>query len=546
MNESKEELQQQVSQLLHQDIVQIATFYGENNYVSLPLTTTFIQDIMLLKTYDVKYVHNNELNEIIGILQEELHFNTAVNLSIRTALDFLIGKEEDIKKALYVYLFLRVSKEHFSDAFSIFSVMNATVKDLFSDFMQYIFNNSFLTLDESIQIDCLYKAWNLSLQVFQDNEASQFAYGELKKLFHTALVYEKTEVAFWLYYTPLHYFNSGTHSNKHEANERFKQEIEKPLEKYIEEKVIPKYNIQPNTRKPEKNKKKKVAFVMQRIIRHSTVHVLFNLLKKVLSEKQDNYEFVLYDLAFPESNGSDATYVEEFKLLGIEYVNLHEKIFGNSNQTYSLLEKCIKSREILIEDKVDIFIGLHTRIEYIFFYGTRTAPQQFYWYHGSNEEYDIEGIDKRISHCGISPTCSFEMESFFVLGDYKKSQETGLEQSAKEVRDCFPSDYTILGSVGRLIKIDNDKYLQTVFQIMKKNPKTIYLACGDGDKSRIEEVVRKHSLEERFIFTGFVNPKVYGRVIDVYLNTFPDPGGESVNEFLSLDDNKYVVSLNKE
>lgn len=177
--------------------------------------------------------------------------------------------------------------------------------------------------------------------------------------------------------------------------------------------------------------KKKVAFVMQRIIRHSTVKVLYYLMESIMKKQHENYEFVLYDLAFPESGGSDVVFIKEFEKLGLRYVNLHEKIFNNTSETYSLLEKCIKSREILIEDDIDIFIGLHTRVEYMFLYLTRTASEQIYWYHGSNVEYDVEGIDKRITHSSIPEKSNFEMKKFFISKEYNDEEKMEFEKEEK-------------------------------------------------------------------------------------------------------------------
>jgi len=531
MTEKKDELQSQVSQLIHQNIVNIVGNYSSNSTIDLDLILTLIQDINLLKVYKVKYTHNHELDEIINILRTELKEKNAANISLLTVFDFLLQKEESLKKAIYENLFSKVHQDNFMDAFSIFAVLNPTVKDLYSDFMSYIFDDVFLDLNEELQIDYIYKAWNFSQHLFHDNEASQFAYEELKILFDKAIEVEKTEVAFWLYYTPLHNFNSGTDSDINKVNEKFKQEIEKPLEKYIQKILIPKYNLIPNTKIFDKTKKIKVAFVMQRIINHSTINVFYSLVKSIMQDKNREYEFVIYDLSFSEAGGSDLSFVEEFKKLGIEYINLHKRIVNNTNATYSLLEKCIKTRKILIEEKVDIFIGLHTRIEYIFLYATRTTPTQIYWYHSSNAEYHIDGIDKRITH-GAIPESGLVFNHFDMPMDLAKYNPSVDMTEVKKIKATFPKNSFILGTIGRLIKLDNDEYLKTVSQIMKENPKTIYLACGSGDKEGIQKKLESLEILDKFYFTGYVDSHVYGHVIDLWLETFPSNNGESLYEYL--------------
>ena len=66
---------------------------------------------------------------------------------------------------------------------------------------------------------------------------------------------------------------------------------------------------------------------------------------------------------------------------------------------------------------------------------------------------------------------------------------------------------------------------------MKQNPHTIYLACGSGDKTPIMKKVKKFDIQDRFYFTGHIDPHSYGYIIDLYLNTFPFASGEATTEF---------------
>lgn len=546
MTENKEEIQVQVSQLIHQNIVNIATDFSKEDKLDIKLIITFVQDINLLSIYDVKYIHNDELNEIIDILSEKSQ-NSILSSSnaLIVCFDYLLGKQSNFKQAIIVNLFLKVSRDIFIDSFNIFNVLASSVKELYGYFIKYIFNEKFLTLDTNIQIDILYKAWVFSQQLFHDNEASQYAYNELKELFYLAIKQDKEEVVFWLYYTPLHYFHSATQSDLQNANIKLKEEIEDPLEEYITKIIVPKYSIKPNLVKAKKENKIKVAFVMQRIVKHSTVFVLFDLLKDLIKNENREYEFILYDLNFPENGGSNQGYVNEFKALGIEYIDLHKKIFGNMSPLYSLVEKCIKTREILIEDEIDILVGLHTRVEYMFLYVTRTAAKQYYWFHNSNHAYDVKGIDKRITHSGQPPKSKYNMETFTIYSDYSKMESKSFDKLSLDIKSNFTNDMVILGSIGRLIKVDSESYINVVVEIMKENPNTIYLACGIGDKSNILKIIEDNKLENRFFFPGFIDTRLYCRVIDIYLDTFPEMGGESVNEFASLAD-KSIITLDYE
>ncbi len=536
-NEEKKQIQKQLSQLIQQDVIKIITDYSNKSLLNLDLIVTLIQDINLLKTYDVKYIHDEQIDEIIALMKNELNGNNSARVvALLSAFDYLQNTNQEFKKLIFINLSLRVPIENFLESFSFFNVLASSVEELFEQFILYIFNDNFLEVDETIQIDTIYKLWGISLQVFHDNEASSKAYELLKPLFNEALKKEKTEVAFWLYYTPLHYFHSGTGNNIDELNEKFKNEIEKPLEQYILNKLLAKYNIIPNNKNINKNGKIKVAFVMQRIIRHSTNNVLYSLIKNLMALKNDKYEFILYDLSFPEAGGSDKEFVEEFKELGIKYINIHEEIFGINGSAYSLLEKCIKTREILIKNKIDILIGLHTRVEYIFLYATRTCPIQIYWYHSSNAQYDIQGLDFRIKHGDfVVNEVTHDKFNFLQFGDLIEKEK--LNPSIDKVYinhelEKFPSDSVKIGTIGRLSKVDSIDYITMIDDILVKNPNVIYIAAGYGDTSSIKEKISVETLN-RWYFPGSVNAHIYGHIIDIWPNTFPHPQGLSTLEIMA-------------
>lgn len=537
MTENKEELQLQVSQLIHQDIVQVATTFGEIDKLSIDMIIILVQDINLLNVYGVKYIHNDELNEIIEILSEKSQNSNKTSANaLLVCFDYLLGRCDDFKQAIIINLLLKVSRDIFIDSFNVFNVLASSVKELFEYFIKYIFNEKFLTLGINIQIDLLYKSWVFSQQLFHDNEASQYVYKELKKLFYLAIEQDKEEIVLWLYYTPLHYYNSGTSSDISKVNKSFKKEIEEPLEEYIQNKIIPKYNIKPNLKKIDKSKKTKVAFVMQRVVVHSTLKVLFSLISSLMKDKNEEYEFILYDLNFPENGGSNPLYVEEFKKLGIEYIDLHSKIFVNNSPVYSLVEKCIKTREILIEDNIDILVGLHTRVEYIFLYKTRTAPKQIYWYHSSNSHYDIEGIDLRIKHGDFTKDIvkheDFEFHQFGDIID-KEYLNSSIDKTIIEnERKLYPENCLILGTIGRLSKVDCIEYIKLIDKVLSNNSNTIYIAAGPGNIESIKAHIQEENID-RWFFPGQINPHLYGNLIDIWPNTFPHPQGLSTLEIMA-------------
>lgn len=344
----------------------------------------------------------------------------------------------------------------------------------------------------------------------------------------------------------LQFFMTVTNASFFQTQEQWKvfnQEIIKTAEPFYKEyaKTLPlcKEKIRPMG-------KKIIGILKERALAHSPYKVEWSLLKALMQDTQftEAYDVKIYMMGYVENGFDDLKIIKSYQDIGIEVVNVVKTILAKSIYYHSHLEKALAIRDKILKDEVDILIFTNDCYDiHDFLMVSRCAPKQIFWSHG-NFQYDIEGIDKRISHFERESPFSYEKFDVVMLEEFHKPEEEKNRSLAKEIRKRWSEDTVILGSIGRLIKMDNDEYMSTVARIMNENPNTIYLACGAGNEESLKQKIIKYDIpQERFFFEGFVNPHVYGYVIDVYLNTFPEPGGESVNEFLSKGEHKYVISL---
>lgn len=282
-----------------------------------------------------------------------------------------------------------------------------------------------------------------------------------------------------------------------------------------------------------KNTKKKIAFVFERLISHSPFKVVFSLLKRLQENKEftEKFEIAVYSLNYFAPEPTNTSAVEKHLLdIGIEVVNTAE--------TYSLhdhysnrVQRAIKIRNKFIENKIDIMIACCNSYDILnFLFVSRTAPTQIFWSHNKGN-YDVPGIDKRIAHFEQNEN-KFDFNIFNLPLDMEKYNPKVDISIVQKTRKLYPEDAFILGNIGRLIKIDDDEYLKTVAQIMKKNPHTIYLACGSGNEENIKKRIKKLGIEDRFYFTGHIDPHIYGHLIDLYLDPFPFGSGASLTEYV--------------
>jgi len=293
------------------------------------------------------------------------------------------------------------------------------------------------------------------------------------------------------------------------------------------------------------NPKKKIVFVKDRIVENSPFKVEYSLLSALMSDEAftQNYEPYVLSMGYIDKAPDQEVAVKKLEALGVKVVSPAQSVH-DGEPYYDHLTKAMLIREWFLEHHIDIMVGCVNGYDIMnFLFVMRCASLQIYWSHG-DFEYDVEGIDKRISHFLRQNPFAYERFDVAILEEFHKPEEEKHKAMALEIRKRWSDEVVILGSIGRLVKLDNDDYMQTLSEILRSNPHTIYLACGTGNEESLKQKIVKYKIpQDRFFFEGFVNPHIYGYVIDVYLNTFPEPSGESVNEFMSKGDNKYVVSL---
>lgn len=361
-------------------------------------------------------------------------------------------------------------------------------------------------------------------------------------LFRKAIAKNKTELVFFMHFPLSHVFLNLM--NTQEGMRRFNADVEIPMSAYIREKVIPEYGLKPVEKIKDDSGKKRIAFVPDRVVKNAPFKLLYSLLYEL--KKRTDHELFVYDLETIEKSPSDAGMIRILEELGVKYVSNHRIINdGGSGHYYSHFNKAVRLREKIVADGIDVLVSMNNREQYNLLLASRTAPVQIYWCHG-NFEFDIDGMDRRITHIpqGLMQENQLEYERFR-LRQHMLFMETDIRAAkiqADIIRGNYPQGKVILGSIGRLIKLEGDGCIEKTAEIMLKNPDTVYLACGHGESAKIVAMAKEYGLEDRFFFTSWVDPQIYCHVIDVYMNTFPNPSGESMSEYLYYNNNTGAVT----
>ena len=214
------------------------------------------------------------------------------------------------------------------------------------------------------------------------------------------------------------------------------------------------------------------------------------------------------------------------KKLKIETIYLDKEL---SIQSASKLKKIFLMKSIIKDNDIKVLVFISTVVFMAFIFGMRIAKTQIWWsmkFHipfstsvdiyltgGAQGETskNINGVNWLTSPGGISG-----------LFDKSKSKE------AKKIRANFPGNKIVLGSLSREEKLNSRKFLEAVALILEANPNTIFLWTGKEKNHDIDTFFLARNLNGRVTYIGWVDAKLYSQVIDIFLDSFPNPAGFTI------------------
>ena len=499
-------------------------FYNENLEVSSD--KFFEQNIKVLSDYydSSSDIEKYLLNNVLFILQF-----------------FEVGTDavgEYIKRGLVLHTHQMAANQEGKYFINFFQDKNIKISDrlIIDSIKEYIQIDKFFNLDKiskrAIFVNLLSILWNIP--AMYNNKIWLTIFDDLVKLLDECIKRNMIEEQMYIHFFIYHSYGNNIQTIK--EWEIFNQKVEKPSSKFYK-KWGKEQKLKPCKNEISKGKKK-IGFLFDRMVLNSPFMVEYSLFRALLNDEKFNkeYEIYVYSMNYVDKVEDNQNIINSLKALGIKFYSPID-FFVEEGYYYSHLNKALLLREQIIKDEIDYLISGFGYDISNFIFSNRSAPKQVFWSHG-NCTSEVENIDIRVSHFGQEcqnhewKIFNVPMATEFLVGS--KEDKIKGELLKKSLIEGFGEDTVILGTIGRLVKIESEEYIRALSEIMKQNPNTIYLACGNGNKENVEKLMLKCGIDlKRVVFTGQVNSHIYGWVIDVWPDSFPLGQGQSKDEFIA-------------
>lgn len=282
-------------------------------------------------------------------------------------------------------------------------------------------------------------------------------------------------------------------------------------------------------------KRRKIAFFAESISQLAHTRNLFNYVRSIAVRADLDLEPVIY---FQVAESEKV--ITQYHDIGVTTFQIPSGLATDQSGLWL--------REHLRETETDVCVILGTLSGiFVFLLALRVAPIQIWWsqkYHGLK----FDNIDGYLTLGGFEPHREIQGRSWRCVPGLFGPEITvpadasAMAEAGRVRASLLDSRFTkIAGVVGREEKLDNDDYWDCIAQILKKHPEMRFIWSGRSERRTIKQRIESRGLGDRCRFVGWVNTKVYVNVVDIYLDSFPFPGGHTLIEAIMAG--KPVVSL---
>lgn len=255
----------------------------------------------------------------------------------------------------------------------------------------------------------------------------------------------------------------------------------------------------------------RVAFFLQNGNQMADFQVLMSFLRGLALAQVSPIEPVIYMLT-PSGHADVAPL---FAALGIPLLV--------DTESRVLVERIARARRVLAEENVTALVFISSPLHLSYYAEAPLAPVQIWWAMKFLLP-SFPALDGRIF------SASLFRNIFEINGARWRGAPIGLlsppdadPDAVARIRAQYP-DRKILGTIAREHKMTDPDFLDAIVRVLQRHPDTCFLWTGREALPQITDRFRAGGVEGRCHFVGWVDPGVYCRVFDLFIETYPLTG----------------------
>lgn len=251
--------------------------------------------------------------------------------------------------------------------------------------------------------------------------------------------------------------------------------------------------------------------------------ILLAMMKDHAARYREDHEIYLYAVQWFDDGFLDA----------LRDVGITVRAFSTANNR----AETERLRGQFAADRIDVVLTDQASGLMTYLYESRVAPLQL-WLEMGFPFWSIANLDWTfLGHKGHRPYFGVRADTCSLIR-YREDSDRRIKPpdpaALAALREEFPENARLLGGFGRFTKIRED-YLKAAELILTACPTAHLVIAGNGDPGLIHTFLAQSPMAPQVrVIERYVDIGLYGSLIEIFLDTFPFCGGNTVREILSL------------
>lgn len=272
------------------------------------------------------------------------------------------------------------------------------------------------------------------------------------------------------------------------------------------------------SQRPSVTQRKRVAFLVANASMLAHVQVLCAAIEGYKNLEDQPFEPVIIAL-----HGRKKQLEEFCQRLGIEIFHVDPRDDNEKVDIKSPMQVVSDLKKLICQQEVGALTFVSWCSWSVFMCAAKIAPKSIWWSLKFHDLY-VPEIDEYVTGGWDLFREIHSRKWRAIKPGLPDLSDDSLRPQAIEIRKSLGSSNILMGTIARQEKFRNREFILAVCEVLKRNKRALYLWIGSDDDI-VEGIFREQRVLEQTRKIGWVDTKLFAHVLDVFLDSFPNPCG---------------------